>query len=146
MNVEAESRVENAPVITVLIVLARDTSTLPDLLRHSNWDLQTARCFEDAAARLQSSTPAVVVAPYRSNDSLGWIDLLEILTKQHPTPRLVVTDRHVDESVWAEALSLGAYDVLAQPLHSREVFRVLIAAWQAWWYDGHRNRAASRSF
>jgi DNA-binding NtrC family response regulator len=129
----------------VLIVLASETSVVLDLLRHSNWDMQTAPCFEDAAARLQSSTPAVVVAPYQSNGSLGWVELLELLSKRCPTPRLVVTDRHADDSIWAEALSLGAYDVLAQPLDSGEVFRVLTSAWQAWWYDSLRNRATSRS-
>ena len=145
MNDEAVSRARTSPVVTVLIVLGSETSAVLDLLRHSNWDVQTAPCFEDAVARLQSSTPAVIVAPYRSNGSLGWVDLLELLTKRRPAPRLVVTDRHADDSVWAEALSLGAYDVLAQPLDSGEVFRVLTAAWQAWWYDGLRNRASSRS-
>jgi DNA-binding NtrC family response regulator len=143
VNNEAVSRARTYPVVTVLIVLGSDTSAVLDLLRHSNWDVQTAPCFEDAVGLLQSSTPAVVVAPYRSSGSLGWVDLLELLTKRCPTPRLVVTDRHADDSVWAGALSMGAYDVLAQPLDPGEVFRVLTAAWQAWWYDSLRNRATS---
>ena len=52
-------------------------------------------------------------------------------------------DRQTDDSMWAEALNLGAYDVLAQPLDRGEVFTVLAAAWQGWWYEGVRNRASS---
>jgi DNA-binding NtrC family response regulator len=144
MNDEAASRARIAPVVTVLIVLARETSAVLNLLEHSNWDVQTAPNFEVAAARVQVLAPAVIIAPYRWNGTLGWIDLLELLNKRSPTPRLIVTDRHVDDSMWAEALSLGAYDVLAQPLDSIEVFRVLTAAWQGWRYESLRNRASSQ--
>ncbi len=44
-------------------------------------------------------------------------------------PCLIVTSRLADESLWAEALSLGAYDVLAKPLQPEEVVRALSQAW-----------------
>ena len=37
-----------------------------------------------------------------------------------------------DERLWAEALNLGAYDVLAKPFGRTEAMRVVAAAWRAW--------------
>jgi DNA-binding NtrC family response regulator len=146
MDTEAASQQERtAPVVTVLIVLGNATSCLASLLRHSNWNIQTASGFEDAAGRLQTAVPPVVVAPYRSNSALGWINLLERLMECRPAPRLILTDPHMNESIWAEALNLGAYDVLVQPFDPCEVFRVLTAAWQSWWYDSLRDRGSSNS-
>jgi FixJ family two-component response regulator len=42
---------------------------------------------------------------------------------------LIVTSRLADEHLWAEALNLGAYDVLAKPFDQEEVIRVLSSAW-----------------
>jgi DNA-binding response OmpR family regulator len=44
----------------------------------------------------------------------------------------MVTSRLADERLWAEALNLGAYDVLAKPFDGREVIRILSLAWQHW--------------
>jgi len=50
---------------------------------------------------------------------------------QHP-PCLIVTSRLADERLWAEALNLGAYDVLAKPFDSREVRHALNRASLDW--------------
>jgi DNA-binding response OmpR family regulator len=47
-------------------------------------------------------------------------------------PLLIVTSRLADERLWAEALNLGAYDVLAKPFDKREVIRTVTAAWLHW--------------
>ena len=44
-------------------------------------------------------------------------------------PLLIVTSRFADERLWAEALNVGAYDVLAKPFERDEVNRVLTSAW-----------------
>jgi hypothetical protein len=51
-----------------------------------------------------------------------WKDLLG------KTPRLIVTSYAADESLWAEVLNLGGYDVLAQPFDEQEVRRVVALA------------------
>lgn len=43
-----------------------------------------------------------------------------------------MTCRVADDSLWAEALNVGAYDVLAKPLDRTEVTRVLSLAWLHW--------------
>ena len=45
---------------------------------------------------------------------------------------LIVTSRLADEYLWAEALNLGAYDMLAKPFDASEVVRVLGSAWRHW--------------
>lgn len=40
--------------------------------------------------------------------------------------------RLADESLWAEVLNLGGYDVLPTPLVEDEVTRVVWLAWQNW--------------
>jgi len=45
---------------------------------------------------------------------------------------LIVASRLADDRLWAEALNLGAWDVLAKPFDRREVFRSVKSAWQHW--------------
>jgi hypothetical protein len=49
-----------------------------------------------------------------------------------PSPFLIVTCRLADEHLWAEALNVGAYDVLAKPFDAPEVIRVVSLAWLHW--------------
>ncbi len=58
--------------------------------------------------------------------------MLEHLSTLPDTPLLIVTSRLADDSLWAEALNLGAYDVLAKPFDATEVARVVSMAWQHW--------------
>jgi hypothetical protein len=46
--------------------------------------------------------------------------------------RLVVAAPDVDESLWAEVLNLGGYDILKMPFQRQEVIRVLSLAWLRW--------------
>ncbi len=52
-------------------------------------------------------------------------------------PLLIVTSRLADERLWAEALNLGAWDVLAKPFDADEVIRIVTIACQHW-QDRHR--------
>ena len=47
-------------------------------------------------------------------------------------PLLIVTSRLADERLWAEALNLGAWDVLARPFDEDEVSRIVSVAGQHW--------------
>ena len=62
----------------------------------------------------------------------SWKDVIEQVTILPNPPSLIVTSRLADERLWAEALNLGAYDVLAKPFDRTEVMRVVSAAWRAW--------------
>jgi DNA-binding response OmpR family regulator len=62
----------------------------------------------------------------------SWKDVLEQTIILPDPPSFIVTSRLVDELLWAEALNLGAYDVLAKPFDRTEAIRVVGAAWRAW--------------
>ena len=59
----------------------------------------------------------------------SWRDLLDLCAGLPDPPLLIVTSRLADERLWAEALNLGAYDVLAKPFDATEVARVAGLAW-----------------
>ena len=62
----------------------------------------------------------------------SWKEILHGIKRMSNPPLLVVTSRLADEQLWAEALNLGAYDVLAKPFEVTEVNRVLSLAWLHW--------------
>ena len=62
----------------------------------------------------------------------SWKDVLDQVTILPDPPSLIVTSRLADERLWAEALNLGAFDVLMKPFDRTEATRVVGAAWRAW--------------
>ena len=57
-----------------------------------------------------------------------WLDALHLARQQPGDVNVIVTDPHADARFWAEALNLGAYDLLAQPFYEPEVRRILYNA------------------
>jgi FixJ family two-component response regulator len=49
-------------------------------------------------------------------------------------PSFIVTSRLADDRLWAEALNLGAYDVLAKPFERLELVRSVSSAWLHWYH------------
>ena len=94
--------------------------------------LITARDIDSALVLLQKHDIAVVLC---ERDLLPgtWIDILEHLTALPITPSLIVTSRIADDRLWAEALNLGAWDVLvSHPFVSDEVIRCVESGWRRW--------------
>ena len=58
-----------------------------------------------------------------------WLDVLEGLRERPNFPLLIVTSRLADDRFWAEALNLGAWDVVAKPFIQREIARSIELAW-----------------
>ena len=54
-----------------------------------------------------------------------WLDVLELAREYDGQVEVIVTDQDADARLWAEALNLGAYDVLSQPFYEPEVRRIL---------------------
>jgi len=72
-----------------------------------------------------------------------WEEMLDHISLLPDPPLLIVTSRLADERLWAEAVNLGAWDVLAKPFATGEVTRILSFAWQHW--RDRRNIYASRT-
>lgn len=124
-----------------------DRAALADIFHHgpwslcpdAHWDLITAVSLR-AARRLFAQSPIAVVLCERDLPSGTWQELWEQVSTSPRPPFLIVTSRVADERLWAEALNLGAYDVLAKPFDRTEVTRVVSLAWLHW-RDQQRDEA-----
>jgi DNA-binding response OmpR family regulator len=84
-----------------------------------------------ALTALQQHELSVVVCE-RDLPAGSWLDVLTYLYDLPHPPSLIVTSRSADDRLWAEALNLGAWDVLAKPFDRIEVLRSIRAAWKQW--------------
>ena len=101
------------------------------LYANSNWKLYRRLTLESALAALQDNDIPIVICESDLRPG-SWKDILE-RTRLLPTPPLlIVTSRLADEYLWAEALNLGAYDVVAKPFNSQELDRIVSFAWLHW--------------
>lgn len=81
--------------------------------------------------------PIVIAEGDLSPDT--WQGMLEYTLRLSDPPFLIVASRSADERLWAEALNLGAWDVLAKPFDKQEVCRVVFSAWRHW-QDGRQRQ------
>jgi DNA-binding response OmpR family regulator len=101
------------------------------LFAGSGWNLSTAETLAAAGESLQRNVFPVVLCDARLPDG-DWKDLLRVANELNEPPRVIVTSRLADDSLWAEALNLGAFDVLPSPFNPQEVFWTLTSAWRSW--------------
>ncbi len=67
-----------------------------------------------ARTKLQWDDYAVVLTEAALPDGT-WLEALHLARETSRELEVIVTDPHADARLWAEALNLGAYDLLAQP-------------------------------
>jgi PleD family two-component response regulator len=107
---------------------ATDRLLLHEIFKRCGWRLFEARDRRRALQCLERNAVQVVVAESEV-PNWNWRKVLADLRQLLPvTPQLVVTSRIADDSLWAEVLNVGGYDVLAQPLERDEVERVIASA------------------
>ncbi len=126
-------RADQAPTITVLAVSSspEDHASLQAILAHSHWRLYQCSSHGGAIALLSAHSIGVVIVDTDLRPGT-WRDLLSIRESLPGAPQVIVASRLADDRLWAEALNLGAYDVLAKPFHAREVFHSVSLAWRHW--------------
>ena len=135
------SGIISTTTVTVLSVspMADDHTSLSSIFERSErilcsdskWTLRPCATVESAIAALcQARIPLVVTE--RDLAPGSWRDILENILLLPDPPFMIVTSRLADERLWAEALNLGAYNVLAKPFDAAEVVHVLGSAWRHW--------------
>jgi len=97
----------------------------------SKYDLRPVATVKSAIGVFSNSQIQVVLSE-RDLVTNSWRDVLENVLLFPDPAILIVTSRLADEYLWAEALNLGAYDVLAKPFDASEVIRVVGSAWRHW--------------
>ncbi len=132
--VPTEPRASASGVIRVMTVSPheRDHENLNSILPPPRWVLHRARTLSSAVRQLKRYSPLPLVLCEHDLSPGSWLDMLEHIGHIERPPLLIVTSRFADERLWAEALNLGAYDVLAKPFDTTEVTRILSLAWSRW--------------
>lgn len=102
----------------------------------SGWLLSQARTLASARTALERAMYSIVLCE-RDLEPGSWRELLQSTQRLAIPPFLIVTSRHADDYLWAEALNLGAYDVLAKPFCPSEVNRVVNLACLRWQRERH---------
>jgi DNA-binding response OmpR family regulator len=95
------------------------------------WRLLRKGSVEAAVKALDREAIAIVMC---DGDRMPWAwkELLRRLVGLPRPPMQIVTSRLANDRLWAEALNLGAYDVLARPFDATEVLRTAGMAWRRW--------------
>ena len=119
------------PVLAVTPFKA-DHEALGRMLPASKWTLHSAHTVSSAVAQLKKVTPLPLVLCDSDVSPGSWREMLEHVLGMNRPPFLIVASRFADEQLWAEALNLGAFDVLAKPFHATELERTLASAWRRW--------------
>jgi DNA-binding response OmpR family regulator len=104
-----------------------DSSLLHEIFDKAGWRLFTVRERRRALSCLAHNPVQVVIAEKDLPD-WNWKKVLGDLRLLASPPQLIVTSPNADDYLWAEALNVGAYDVLAQPFNRDEVERVVASA------------------
>jgi len=105
----------------------KDRLVLREIFRRLDWRLFEAPDRRGAMRCLRSKPVHVVIAQTEVPD-WNWKQMLQDLRRLALPPQLIITSRHADNYLWAEALNVGVYDVLLQPFERDEVERVVASA------------------
>jgi DNA-binding NtrC family response regulator len=128
--------------ITTVVVVglnAEDQASLKQILGFSpcghapgcKWRVQS-EIGVDAVLEAVRREPVAFVVFDRDYLADAWKGLIDRLAGLPHPPELIVTSRLADDRFWAEALNLGAYDVMVKPFDAAEVARIASLACTHW--------------
>jgi len=108
-----------------------DHASLRSILHGLRWHLAEASSPEDARrAVIDAETPVLVLAGDVSCSE--WRALAVDICHAPNPPKIVLAAHPAAENLWAEALDLDCFDVLAKPYATEEVIRLIHLAWNRW--------------
>ncbi len=104
-----------------------DARHLSNMLHALPLKLEHVPSLQHARTRLRRQQYDVILTEAALPDG-QWLDVLNLVRECPRETEVIVTDPQADARFWAEALNLGAYDLLAQPFYEPEVRRILFNA------------------
>ncbi len=104
-----------------------DARNLSQMLENLPLVLDHAGSIHQARAMLRQTDYDAILTEAKVPDG-NWKDVLHVARESPRELEVIVTDPHADARLWAEALNLGAYDLVAQPYYRPEVRRILYNA------------------
>src|SRR5580658_3319905 len=118
-----------------------DRFLVHEVFKKLGWRLFEAKDRRRAMQCLERNPVEVVIAK-TDVPNWSWRRVLRDLRLLAKPPQLIVTSRTADESLWAEVLNVGGYDVMAQPFEPYEVERVIASAHRHFDYQPLRMTAS----
>ena len=103
----------------------------PDPDRNCRWVVHPISSLASAAEELVGQEIPIVISETKLSPGT-WQTILDQISRLTRPPLLIVASRLADERLWAEALNLGAWDVLTKPFDTEEVTRIVALAWRHW--------------
>ena len=113
---------------TVLLTVSSDLNDIRTLQAFlDEWTVRGVQTCAEALGALRSSPCSIVLCEKELSDGC-WQDLLSGMRGLTEAKPLIVMSRLADETLWADVLREGGFDVLAKPLDKTEVNRVFSGA------------------
>ena len=107
--------------------LHEDARHISRMLHALPLELEHVSSLRQARARLHQQEYELILTEAALPDG-KWLDVLHLVRECPRETEVIVTDPQADARFWAEALNLGAYDLVAQPFYEPEVRRILYNA------------------
>jgi DNA-binding NtrC family response regulator len=101
-----------------------DAAALPRMLDSLSVTMEHAADLAHARPKIRGGAYEIILTEASLPDGT-WLDVLDLARAVKPASEVIVTDPAADARFWAEALNLGAYDLIAQPFAASEVRRIL---------------------
>jgi len=101
-----------------------DAIALPRMLDSLSVTMEHVADLAHARPKIRDGSFRVILTEANLPDGT-WLDVLDLARLVKPVSEVIVTDPDADPRFWAEALNLGAYDLIAQPFAVSEVRRIL---------------------
>ncbi|MGA3017000.1 MAG: response regulator [Bryobacteraceae bacterium] len=101
-----------------------DARRLAPMLQALPLVMEQVGTLEQARHKLQRGDYEIILTEAVLPDG-DWLGALHLAREQPGDINVIVTDPQADARFWAEALNLGAYDLLTQPFYEPEVRRIL---------------------
>ncbi len=137
--------VETCPKIVLSVSPNDEDCAALERIFQSDWRVIAGLTIASALSMLQEIPISIVICD--CDVSCGsWSEMLEQISLLPDPPLFIVTSRLADERLWAKALNLGAWDVLAKPFEADEVIRIFSIAGQHWQnrHGVHQRRTEQR--
>ena len=118
-----------AQLTSVLLIstVREDADLLRPVLEELDIRLLAVRGYREAVSALARDTYAVILCEERLPDG-SWKDVLGCIAYLTENPRLVVIASEPRESLYAEVLNLGGWELLVRPIRGEEARRLLDVA------------------
>ena len=101
-----------------------DAKCLEGILGSKECSFRRSPSCSEAKEALLRMEPKVVICEKNLPDG-DWRDILRSVRYFKESPPVVVISECADESLWAEVLNLGGYDVMLKPFEAAEVRRII---------------------